>query len=104
MSDWQDDWEEVALGDVAEIINGRAYKLSEWETSGTPVIRLQNLTQRGGDFYFSNLVLPEKQYCTKGDLLYMWSATFGPHIWWGEKGQCPFAWCKTFGPNALIRG
>ena len=33
MSDWQDDWEEVALGDVAEIINGRAYKLSEWETS-----------------------------------------------------------------------
>ena len=85
MSDWQDDWEEVALGDVAEIINGRAYKLSEWETSGTPVIRLQNLTQRRGDFYFSNLVLPEKQYCTKGDLLYMWSASFGPHIWWGEK-------------------
>ena len=85
MSDWQDDWEEVALGDVAEIINGRAYKLSEWETSGNPVIRLQNLTQRGGVFYFSNLVLPEKQYCTKGDLLYMWSATFGPHIWWGEK-------------------
>jgi restriction endonuclease S subunit len=85
MSNWQDEWEVVALGDVAEIINGRAYKLSEWETSGTPVIRLQNLTQRGGDFYFSNLALPEKQYCTKGDLLYMWSATFGPHIWWGEK-------------------
>ena len=85
MSERQGDWEKVTLGDVAEVINGRAYKLSEWETSGTPVIRLQNLTQRGGDFYFSNLALPEKQYCHKGDLLYMWSATFGPHIWWGEK-------------------
>ena len=85
MSERQGNWEEATLGDVAEVINGRAYKLSEWETSGTPVIRLQNLTQRGGDFYFSNLALPEKQYCHKGDLLYMWSATFGPHIWWGEK-------------------
>ena len=55
MSERQGNWEKVTLGDVAEVINGRAYKLSEWETSGTPVIRLQNLTQRGGDFYFSTI-------------------------------------------------
>jgi type I restriction enzyme S subunit len=85
MSDSCCDWDEMPLGDIAEVINGRAYQLSEWEESGTPVIRLQNLTQRGGNFYYSNLCLPEKQYCNKGDLLYMWSATFGPHIWWGEK-------------------
>jgi restriction endonuclease S subunit len=85
MSDPHHDWDEMPLGDIADVINGRAYKLSEWEESGTPVIRLQNLTQRGGNFYYSNLRLPESQYCHKGDLLYMWSATFGPHIWWGDK-------------------
>ena len=74
-----------ALGSIVEVINGRAYKLSEWEDYGTPVVRLQNLTQRGGSFYYSNLQLPDKQYCNKGDLLFMWSASFGPYIWWGEK-------------------
>lgn len=73
------------LGSIVEVINGRAYKLSEWEDQGTPVIRLQNLTQRGGSFYYSNLQLPDKQYCNKGDLLFMWSASFGPYIWWGDK-------------------
>jgi type I restriction enzyme S subunit len=79
------DWEVVALGDAANFINGRAYGIHEWEAHGTPVIRLQNLTGRGEDYYYSNLALPEKQYCHNGDLLYMWSATFGPVIWFGEK-------------------
>jgi type I restriction enzyme S subunit len=78
-------WNIVAQGDVATFFNGRAYKLTEWEDTGTPVIRLQNLTGSGRNFYYSTLQLPERQYCEKGDLLYMWSATFGPHIWQGPK-------------------
>ena len=78
-------WNIVAQGDVAKFFNGRAYKLTEWEDTGTPVIRLQNLTGSGRNFYYSTLQLPERQYCEKGDLLYMWSATFGPHIWQGPK-------------------
>lgn len=78
-------WEVVPQGAVTTFFNGRAYKLTEWEESGTPVIRLQNLTGSGDKYYYSNLALPEHQYVHKGDLLYMWSATFGPYIWWGEK-------------------
>ncbi len=78
-------WEKVKQGDVAKFFNGRAYKQSEWEEKGTPVIRLQNLTGRGLNYYYSTLTLPEHQYCNKGDLLYMWSATFGPAIWQGDK-------------------
>ena len=78
-------WKEHRQGDIADFSNGKAYKLTEWEKEGTPVIRLQNLTGSGKDFYYSNLSLPERQYCTYGDLLYMWSATFGPHIWKGPK-------------------
>jgi type I restriction enzyme S subunit len=74
-------WEVVNQAEVATFYNGRAYKLTEWEKEGTPVIRLQNLTGSGKDYYYSNLELPKHQYCHSGDLLYMWSATFGP-VWW----------------------
>lgn len=80
-----EDWEVLSLGTASSFINGRAYALYEWETNGTPVIRLQNLTGRGEDYYYSNMQLPEKQYCEDGDLLFMWSATFGPVIWRGPK-------------------
>lgn len=79
------EWEELALGSVATLYNGRAYKQTEWERVGTPVIRLQNLTGSSSNYYYSNIQLPEKQYCDKGDLLYMWSATFGPVWWQGER-------------------
>lgn len=78
-------WNEYRQGDIADFSNGKAYKLTEWETSGAPVIRLQNLTGSGKNYYYSNLKLPERQYCESGDLLYMWSATFGPHIWKGQR-------------------
>lgn len=78
-------WEVVKQSEVAVFYNGRAYKLTEWEKEGTPVIRLQNLTGTGKNYYYSNLELPEHQYCYNGDLLYMWSATFGPVWWFGEK-------------------
>lgn len=78
-------WKIIEQGKVAEFINGRAYKKSEWENNGVPVIRLQNLTGTGEEYYFSSLDLPEKNYCSNGDLLYMWSATFGARIWQGGK-------------------
>lgn len=36
-------------------------------------------------WYYSDLELDDKYYCSKGDLLYAWSASFGPHIWEEEK-------------------
>ncbi len=80
-----EEWEEKQLGDVCHFINGRAYKQTEWEKEGTPVIRLQNLTGSGKEYYYSTLNLPDHQYCYNNDLLYMWSATFGPIFWQGEK-------------------
>ncbi len=80
-----EEWEVAEQGAVATFYNGRAYKLTEWEEHGTPVIRLQNLTGSGENYYYSNLNLPDHQYCHNGDLLYMWSATFGPVWWKGDK-------------------
>ena len=36
-------------------------------------------------WYYSDLELGEKYYADYGDLLYTWSATFGPHIWLGDR-------------------
>lgn len=82
---FEGEWKCVRLEEGATFINGRAYGLAEWETYGTPVIRLQNLTGRGEEYYYSTLQLPEKQYCDEGDLLYMWSATMGPVFWKGPR-------------------
>lgn len=72
----------VALGEILTLVNGRAYKQEELLDAGTPVIRIQNLN--GGErWYYSNLDLPDKNYCKEGDLLFAWSATFGPYFWAG---------------------
>ncbi len=36
-------------------------------------------------WYYSNLTLEEDKYCNPGDLLFAWSASFGPFIWQGER-------------------
>lgn len=36
-------------------------------------------------WYYSDLELSEKYYADYEDLLYTWSATFGPHIWLGGR-------------------
>ena len=70
---------------VAHFINGRAYKKAELKSSGKyPVLRVGNLFTNS-NWYFSDLELPPKNYCDKGDLLYSWSASFGPAIWSGQK-------------------
>ncbi|MBA2524289.1 MAG: restriction endonuclease subunit S [Pyrinomonadaceae bacterium] len=77
-------WQWRKFGDCAQFINGRAYSQQELLDSGTPVLRIQNLN--GGDrWYYSNLRLPEEKYCNPGDLLYAWSASFGPYRFAGPK-------------------
>jgi len=78
------DWRKCTLADCARVFNGRAYKQQELLTSGTPVIRIQNLNG-GNSWYYSDLQLEPQKYCDNGDLVYAWSGTFGPYIWGGPK-------------------
>jgi restriction endonuclease S subunit len=78
-------WEIKKLGEVCQFINGRAYKKAELLDNGKyPVLRVGNFFTQD-KWYFSDLELPENKYCDNGDLLYAWSASFGPRIWQGEK-------------------
>lgn len=77
-------WEWVRVADLMEVINGRAYKKHEMLQTGTPLLRVGNLFT-SNEWYYSDLQLDENKYINNGDLIYAWSASFGPFIWTGEK-------------------
>ena len=79
------DWPIKTLGQVATFHNGRAYKQQELLDKGKyRVLRVGNFFS-SKSWYWSDLELDEHKYCDKGDLLYAWSASFGPRIWDEEK-------------------
>ena len=78
-------WKKEQLQVNAKLLNGRAYKQDELLDDGKyPVLRVGNFFSNRG-WYYSNLELEEDKYCDNGDLLYAWSASFGPKIWDGGK-------------------
>lgn len=79
------DWEQHKLKDISAFENGRAYKQNELLKEGKyPVLRVGNFYTKD-QWYYSNLELDKNKYANNGDLLYTWSATFGPHIWNGPQ-------------------
>lgn len=79
------EWVETKLGDEATFINGRAYKQEELLEKGKyRVLRVGNFFTNN-NWYYSDLELDADKYCDDGDLLYAWSASFGPRVWKGEK-------------------
>ena len=82
---FDDAWEQRKLGDVVTFINGRAYSQEELLSNGKyKVLRVGNF-YTNDSWYYSDMELEAKYYAKEGDLLYTWSATFGPHIWHGDK-------------------
>lgn len=81
-------WINAPIGDLCELINGRAFKPTEWKDSGLPIIRIQNLNNANATFnYFDGEVL-DKHKVKTGNLLFAWSGTpgtsFGAHVWKGS--------------------
>lgn len=84
LGDVPESWEVRPLKQIAEFVNGAAFKPTEWVDAGTPIIRIQNLNG-GEEFnYFSGEVDP-RYWVNDGDLLFGWSGnrgtSFGPFLW-----------------------
>ena len=80
------EWKEAKLGEVAEFINGRAFKPNEWESKGKIIIRIQDLTGSTTNPHFTTKRFDNKYLVKKGDLLISWSATLDTFIWDKEEG------------------
>ena len=76
----------MALGDTARFINGAAFKPSDWEESGLPIIRIQNLTGTGEKFNLTTRKVKPELIVEPGDLLVSWSATLDVYRWSGPRG------------------
>ncbi len=77
-------WVKTSLADLVTVLNGRAYSKDELLEAGTPVLRVGNLFT-SKHWYYSDLKLEPGKYCDEGDLIFAWSASFGPFIWPGPK-------------------
>jgi type I restriction enzyme S subunit len=77
-------WATTTIGTLAKYVNGRAFKPTEWKTSGKPIIRIQNLNNSDAVFNYSDQEHDEKYIVKHGDLLFAWSASLGAHIWKGN--------------------
>lgn len=78
------------IGLLCDLVNGRAFKPTEWTKKGIPIIRIQNLNNSNAEFNYFDGILDEKHVIKNGDLLFAWSGTpgtsFGAHIWNGSIG------------------
>jgi type I restriction enzyme S subunit len=94
-------WQTLKLRDVCELINGRAYSRTELLPEGKyPVLRVGNFFTNN-HWYYSDMELESNKYCDDGDLLYAWSASFGPRIWTGGKVIFHYHIWKVI-PNATL--
>ena len=77
-------WAKATIGMLADYVNGRAFKPTEWKDVGKPIIRIQNLNNNNAKYNFSPENHEEKYLVKNGDLLFAWSASLGAYIWHGE--------------------
>jgi restriction endonuclease S subunit len=75
------DWRWVRLNDLAVYINGLAFKPADWKPTGTPIIRIQNLSNDMVSFNKTDKEFDPDYLVTKGDILVSWSATLDAFVW-----------------------
>lgn len=81
-------WSKVSMDQIAEYINGYAFKPSDWSEFGKPIIKIKELNEgitkstprNDGSF------IPDKYNISVGDIIFSWSATLTAKIWDAEEG------------------
>ncbi|HQK45717.1 MAG TPA: restriction endonuclease subunit S, partial [Syntrophorhabdaceae bacterium] len=87
--DWLGDvpehWDIKKLKQITRFQNGFAFKPSDWEHEGVPIIRIQNLNGSRNFNYTKRTDIPSIFLVKPGDLLFSWSGnrgtSFGSYIW-----------------------
>ena len=81
-------WERKAISQLGEYLNGFAFKPSDWQKSGKPIIKIKEMGNGVGEDTPRNKGerVPDKYLVKAGDLLFSWSATLMVIVWSGEDG------------------
>lgn len=80
-------WATAPIGDLCTLNNGRAFKPTEWQATGLPIVRIQNLNNPTAKFNHFDSDFDSRYHLRGGELLFAWSGTpgtsFGAHVWKG---------------------
>ena len=74
---------ETPIGDLAEFVNGMAFKPSDWEGTGRRIIRIQNLNDPAKPYNRTTKEVAERFLVEPDDILVSWSASLGVFVWDG---------------------
>ncbi|MDW3225823.1 MAG: restriction endonuclease subunit S [Paracoccaceae bacterium] len=79
-------WKWVEIGDQLDLLNGMAFKPSDWASDGLRIVRIQNLNRQDAPFnYCEPNFARERSLIDDGSFLISWSGTpgtsFGAFIW-----------------------
>ncbi len=74
-------WRTRTLGELAQYVNGRAFKPAEWSATGVPIIRIQNLTTPHAEANRFEGKLDPRHRIEDGDVLVSWSASLDAFVW-----------------------
>jgi len=89
MSELPKTWVKIEIGKICELINGRAFKPTDWTATGLPIVRIQNLNNPDAPFNRFDGQVRDRFLIEHGVLLFAWSGTpgtsFGAHVWNGGK-------------------
>ena len=81
-------WSRRPISTIAEYLNGYAFKPSDWQKRGCPIIKIKEMNQGVSDDTPRNdgKDIPLKYMVKTGDILFSWSATLAAIIWNQESG------------------
>ena len=81
-------WEKKPISHLGEYLNGFAFKPSDWQESGKPIIKIKEMGNGVSNDTPRNdgERVPAKYLVKAGDLLFSWSATLMVIVWSGEEG------------------
>lgn len=76
-----EEWTNRRLSDLANYINGYAFKPDDWGKDGLPIIRIEQLKDPNASTEYYSGKLPDKNIIQNGDLIFSWSASLFLRIW-----------------------
>lgn len=87
--DIPDNWCWCKIGKIFKLVNGKAFKPTDWSEKGLPIVRIQNLNDIKAPYNYFSGEIEDKYILSGGELLFSWSGTpgtsFGAYIWEGGK-------------------
>ena len=72
------------MGDIATYLNGYAFKPTQWEETGLPIIRIQNLNDKNAPYNYFSDSLADRYFVQNGDVLVSWATHLEAYIWKGQ--------------------